>query len=273
MQELADFQKPDCEKDPHRRAPASASSPRASAPRRCNHVRCSFTFRTLVLGPVPEAPAEERSGSPARPTAGSRPSWRRSSSVWSGKHTFHCQRDWWEDEHVKTDIARGRGQEGPALRVHGEEDPAEGVRETSSVKSPIFGGLFGGGRPLSTERHQAGEQARRSAAGPVSRGGAHARPRRRVRRRRARTRHSDIIKGEGDGQVVQGRTAGSCRAASTSAGARRDVPRGPGGDDRDGLGQHAKKAPRPVPAGATLPPRRRATSRSPPRAGRATRRL
>ena len=34
-------------------------------------------------------------------------------SVWSGQHTFHCQRDWWEAETAKTEIEVVESKDNP----------------------------------------------------------------------------------------------------------------------------------------------------------------
>jgi hypothetical protein len=107
-------------------------------------IRCSFDFEDASFWEYPNAPDEETEWQPGEADRWKATFMAQVRSVWSGQHTFHCQRDWWESEFANTDIEVVESAENPHFACTVQKIPPKEFR-TSSVSSPIFGGALGGG--------------------------------------------------------------------------------------------------------------------------------
>ena len=107
-------------------------------------VRCSFNFTNSWWIQYPRATAADRTWQPGESDRWKQTFMEQVRSVWSGQHTFHCQRDWWESEFANTDIEVVESAENPHFACTVQKIPPREFR-TSSVSSPIFGGMLGGG--------------------------------------------------------------------------------------------------------------------------------
>jgi hypothetical protein len=107
-------------------------------------VRCSFEFTNSWWIQYPKAKPEDRTWQPGEADRWKGTFMEQIRSVWSGQHTFHCQRDWWESEFANTEIEVVEAKENAHFACSVKKIPPKEFR-TSSVSSPIFGGTFGGG--------------------------------------------------------------------------------------------------------------------------------
>lgn len=138
-------------------------------------VRCRFAFHDGSAAAFPRAGADKLTWTdPEREDYRNR--WlARTSSTWSGKHTFHCQRDWWEKLSAKVVVRFVAVDRDPHFDVGVTKIP-RGAHRTSSVTAPsVTQGRFvpgtgtfdtedlkptykgaGGGRKMTSATHEAG---------------------------------------------------------------------------------------------------------------------
>lgn len=100
-------------------------------------VRCKFTFEDGVATDYPTAPPEA-----LRWTQEAKDNWKATfmsqvSSKWSGNHTFHSQRDWWEDLSARTTVNVTESSEDPHFDCTVTKIPP-GEFRTSSVNVPSW---------------------------------------------------------------------------------------------------------------------------------------
>ena len=107
-------------------------------------VKCSFTFTDSWWIQYPRAAEKDRKWQPGEADAWKATFMSQVKSTWSGKHTFYCQKDWWEAITAKTEIEVVEVTKGAHFDCKVQKIPPKEFR-TSSVSSPIFGGRFGGG--------------------------------------------------------------------------------------------------------------------------------
>ena len=213
-------------------------------------IRCSFDFEDASFWEYPTAPDEETEWQPGEADRWKETFMAQVRSVWSGKHTFHCQRDWWEDEHVTTDIRVVEDKKDPHYECTVKKIPPT-ARETSSVTPPMFGGWLGGGsatldsNDINPENKRAGTQRPgvHEAGHMLGLGDEYGDS--------GEAAHSELNKQQGHGAVAKtrdGRVMSNGEDVGQAHGATfLEVLEEMTGMDWD----HAKKAPpRPVPAGA-----------------------
>ena len=107
-------------------------------------VKCAFEFTNSWWIQYPRSPEKDRTWQPGEADAWKATFMSQVKSVWSGKHTFHCQKDWWEDMTATTEIEVVEVSKGAHFDCQVQKIPPKEFR-TSSVSSPIFGGRLGGG--------------------------------------------------------------------------------------------------------------------------------
>lgn len=107
-------------------------------------IKCKFEFTNSWWIEYPRAAEKDRKWQPGEADAWKATFMSQVKSAWSGKHTFHCQKDWWEDVTATTAIEVVEVTEGAHFDCKVQKIPPKEFR-TSSVSSPIFGGFFGGG--------------------------------------------------------------------------------------------------------------------------------
>ena len=107
-------------------------------------VKCKFEFTDSWWIQYPRAAEKDRKWQPGEADAWKATFMSQVKSVWSGKHTFYCQKDWWEEVTATTEIEVVEVTKGAHFDCKVQKIPPKEFR-TSSVSSPIFGGRFGGG--------------------------------------------------------------------------------------------------------------------------------
>ena len=164
-------------------------------------------------------PRRTASGSPARPTRWKATFMSQVKSVWSGKHTFYCQKDWWEDDHRQDGDRGRRGHEGrrtSTARCRRSRRRSSG-RAASARRSSAAGSAAASADFDSNDINSVPKRGRQPAR-VGARGRPHARARRRVRRcRREGRRTPRSSRTRAAARWCAAPTAASCRAARTSA--------------------------------------------------------
>jgi hypothetical protein len=107
-------------------------------------LKLKFSFTSGARSDWPTAPAAELTWTPRAQAEFQANFISTVRAAWSGKHTFYCQKDWWET--LSADVALNvvAVDKDEHFAVNVVKIPARQFRQ-SSVTSPFFGGFFGGG--------------------------------------------------------------------------------------------------------------------------------
>jgi hypothetical protein len=100
-------------------------------------VRCKFTFTDGAQTDYPRAPAESLVWTEEAKTSWKTTFMNQVSSKWSGNHTFHSQKDWWEDLTARTTVSVSESDDDPHFHCTVTKIPP-GEFRTSSVDVPSW---------------------------------------------------------------------------------------------------------------------------------------